>query len=92
MHSPFDDVIALNRPIEFNVASYLIVASAGTTLSVSNNWYDKDFCWHDEFDVVYGTPLGPATRTGLHSWTRNYSKCNVAINVSSGRSGEVYLL
>ena len=41
----------LGGDIEFAVASYLIVATAGTTLSVSNGWYDENFCWHPEFDV-----------------------------------------
>jgi hypothetical protein len=43
----------LGGPIEFAIASYLIVASAGTTLSVSTGWEDADFCWWPEWDVEY---------------------------------------
>ena len=77
---------------EFLIASYLIVASPGTTLSISHGWYDEDFCWHPEFDVEYGTPVGPATRTGPHSWFRNYTRANAEIDVSKGRNGSVMLL
>ena len=82
----------LGGDIEFAVASYLIVATAGTTLSVSNGWYDENFCWHPEFDVEVGTPLGPARRTGPHSWVRNYTQSNAAIDVSGGKMGRVDLL
>ncbi len=87
----------LGGELEFAVASYLIVAEPGTTLSVSNGWYDEDFCWHPEFDVLYGVPLGPARRTGPHSWTRNYTLCDVAVDVAKGKTnndpamGSVYL-
>ena len=74
--------------IEYVVASYLIVQSPGTTLSISNDWYDSDFCWWPEFDVEYGVPLGDAVRTGTHSWYRNYTRCNVAINVSCDRHAD----
>ena len=43
----------LGGPIEFAIASYLIVASAGTTLSISTGWEDADFCWWPEWDVEY---------------------------------------
>ena len=43
----------LGGALEFAVASYLIVATPGTTLSVSNGWYDESFCWRSEFDVEY---------------------------------------
>lgn len=82
----------LGGSIEFNVASYLIVASAGSVLSISNNWYDEDFCWWSEFDVDYGTPLGPPVRASSHSWYRNYTRANAEIDVSAGRNGVVTLL
>ena len=46
-----------------------------------------DYCWHSEFDVAYGTPLAPATRTGPHTWTRNFTRANVAVDVSGGAPG-----
>jgi hypothetical protein len=82
----------LGGELEFAVASYLVVASAGSTLSVSRGWMDKDYCWWPEFDVEYGTPLGDAVRTGPHSWVRNFTKASVEIDVSTSRTGAVYLL
>jgi hypothetical protein len=82
----------LGGPIEFWIASYLIVAGPGSTISMSNNWFDADFCWRPELDVVYGTPLAPPVRTGSHSWARNFTRSTVAINVSVGRVGQVELL
>jgi Hypothetical glycosyl hydrolase family 15 len=82
----------LGGDVEFQVASYLVVADAGTTLSLSNDWYDQNFCWHAEFDVDFGAPLGLASRTGPYSWTRNFTRANVAIDVSKGPSGAVDLL
>ena len=77
----------LGGPIEFWIASYLIVAGPGSTLSLSNNWFDADFCWRPELDVVFGTPVGPPVRTGLCTWARNFTRSIVAINVSAGRAG-----
>ena len=82
----------LGGAIEFLVATYLIVQSAGTLLSVSNNWYDKDFCWWPEWDVDFGTPTGLAVRTSTHSWIRNYTRANVVVDVSTAQHGSVYLL
>ena len=82
----------LGGSAEFAIATYLIVADAGTTLSLSNDWYDSSFCWRPELDVDLGSPLGPATRTSAHSWTRNFTRANVAVDISSGRSGAVDLL
>ena len=91
----------LGGDIEFAVAAYLVVQGPGTVLSVSEGWYDSDFCWHPEFDVDFGTPVGPAVRSGPHAWARNYTRATVTIDVSrpppgkapwpSGR-GSVYLL
>jgi hypothetical protein len=82
----------LGGDIEFAIASYLVVQSAGTTLSISNDWYDESFCWRPDFDVDFGLPEGPAVRTGSHSWTRAYSRSNATVDLSAGRSGRVYLL
>jgi hypothetical protein len=81
----------LGGPIEFAIASYLIVATPGTTLSISQGWHDKSFCWHSEFDVVYGTPLGPALRSGNYTFSRNYTRCNVEIDAGQ-KVGRVDLL
>ena len=82
----------LGGEIVYPVAAYLLVASPGSTLSISSGWYDEDFCWRPEFDVEYGVPLGEAKRTGPHSWTRNYTRCNVAVDVSQRNGTTVELL
>lgn len=82
----------LGGDIEFSVATYLIVADAGTTLSISSDWYDGNFCWRPEWDVDFGAPLGNATRTSAHSWTRNFTRANVAVDVGQARVGVVELL
>ena len=79
----------LGGPIEFSVATYLLVASEG----ISSGWMDADFCWWPEFDVEYGTPLDAfAVRTGPASWTRRFTKSNVVVDVSNGPVGTVTLL
>jgi len=83
----------LGGDIEFVVASYLIVQDPllGSTLSISNDWYDADFCWRPEWDVDFGMAIGEAVRLTPHTWARNYSKAIVFLDVSSNR-GEVQLL
>lgn len=82
----------LGGDVEFAVASYLIAASPGTTLSLSNGWYDADFCWRPEWDVDYGLPLGPPVRSGAYAWARNFTRATAWVDVSQGRNGQVYLL
>jgi hypothetical protein len=83
----------LGGSIEFAVAAYLIVQGPGTTLSLSNGWYDADFCWWPEFDVDFGAPLGPPVRTGRHQWERNYTRSHAIIDVSQpfADAGYVFL-
>lgn len=83
----------LGGDIEDAVASYLIIADAGTTLSISRDWYDADFCWRPDFDVDFGTPLGAAQRVAPHAWTRQFTRANVTVDVATGGGGShVYLL
>jgi hypothetical protein len=57
--------------------------TTGTTISISNNWYDNDFCWRPDFDVDFGAPLGAAVRTGRTSWARNYTRSTVTVDTST---------
>jgi len=77
----------LGGNIEAQIALFLVVQTRQTVFSISGNWYDADFCWRSEFDVAYGAPLGPATRTGPYTWTRNFTRANVAVDVSAGAPG-----
>lgn len=81
----------LGGDIELQMALFLTVQTNQTVFSISGNWYDPDFCWHSEFDTLFGSPLADATRTGPHSWIRNFTLCNVAVDVSSN-VGEIDLL
>lgn len=82
----------LGGDIEFEVASYLIVQSPGTLLSISDDWYDQSFCWRPDFNIDFGLPLGPPVRTDNYSWIRNYTRANVALTVNPTRQASVYLL
>ena len=81
----------LGGNIEAQLALFLIVQTQQTVFSISGNWYDADFCWHPEFDLLYGRPLGPAVRTGVYTWTRNFTAANVAVDVMAS-SGAIDLL
>ena len=81
----------LGGSLERSLAAFLVVQTPQSVFSASGNWYDADFCWHPEYDVEYGAPLGPATRTGPHSWTRNFTRCNVEVDTSAD-SGAVFVL
>jgi hypothetical protein len=67
------------------------VQTAQNVFSISGNWYDADFCWHDEYDVAYGSPLAPAARTGTYTWSRVFTRCNVTVDVAAG-TGEIFLM
>ena len=81
----------LGGAIEAQLALFLIVQSHQSVFSLSNDWFDASFCWHSEFDVAYGAPLGPALRTGTYTWARNFSLSRVTADVSAA-TGEVFLL
>ena len=54
----------LGGDIEWALGLYLVVAGNGTVISISNGWYDSNFCWRPEWDVDFGVPLADANRTG----------------------------
>lgn len=101
MHSPVGDCPDpgrnISRPgrlggsMETALAAFLIAQTPQSVFSASTNWYDANFCWHPEFDVQFGAPLAPATRTGPHSWTRNFTRCNVEVDTSADY-GAIFLL
>ena len=53
---------------------------------------DQSFCWRPDWNVDFGTPVAAAVRTSPYTWYRKYTQCNVEIDVSKGRNGNVYLL
>ena len=81
----------LGGRLEWIIATFLIVQTPHNVISMSNNWYDKDFCWHSEFDVKYGRPLTDAVRLSPYTWARNFTLCTVHVDTRT-RCGEVLLL
>ena len=81
----------LGGPIELQLALFLAIQTQAAIFSISNDWFDKDYCWHSEFDVSYGAPLAPAVRTGPYAWARNFSAASVMVDVQA-MAGEVTLL
>ena len=81
----------LGGAIEFELALFLVTQSNASVFSISNDWFDANYCWHSEFDVAFGAPLAPALRTGAYTWTRAFSRASVAVDVST-RVGTVDLL
>lgn len=88
---------AITRPgplggdVQYAMALYLVVATPGTAVSLSDGWYDASFCWRQDFDVDVGEPLGDAVRTGPYTWVRNWTRANAAVDVNTSR-GDVWLL
>jgi hypothetical protein len=81
----------LGGPFEYQLAAFLVAQTQGSVFSVSNDWYDGNFCWHPEYDVLYGAPLAPPVRTSATSWTRAFTGCNVTLDTTT-RTAIVYLL
>ena len=75
-------------PVDFNyaLAAFLIVQSPYSYFGYSSDWYDDNWCWHSQYDISYGKPLAEARRTGSHSWTRNFTLCDVDIDTVTGIS------
>jgi hypothetical protein len=70
---------------KYSVAGALIVQNSYTYLGISTGWYDRDWCWHIEYDIAEGCgrPLAPAMRTGLHTWRRSFEHCDVHVNTAN---------
>ena len=81
----------LGGDVEYAMATYLIVAGTGTTISLSSGWMDSDFCWRPDFDIDFGAPMMDAVRTGAYTFARNYTKATVTVDVRTSE-GIVQLL
>ena len=66
-----------------SIASFLIAASPCSYYSASTGWFDRDWTWHQQYDLLYGVPTGVATRrvlaTGETEYIRRYTRCNVTL-------------
>jgi hypothetical protein len=58
------------------LASFLIGQSNYTYLGTSTDWTDPFWTWHPEYDVTYGSPLGPPVRNSS-GWFREFTGCSV---------------
>ena len=81
----------LGGPIEFQLALFLVIQSPSAVLSISDGWFDANYCWHDEFDVAFGAPLGPAVKTGPYAWARSFARANTTVDVEE-KTGAIVLL
>eukprot|EP01116_Phalansterium_solitarium_P013693 TRINITY_DN31098_c0_g1_i1.p1 TRINITY_DN31098_c0_g1~~TRINITY_DN31098_c0_g1_i1.p1 ORF type:complete len:426 (+),score=102.24 TRINITY_DN31098_c0_g1_i1:301-1578(+) len=81
----------LGGPMQWQIAMFLTVRTETSVFSMSDNWYDENFCWRPEFDVDYGQPVAPAVRTGVYTWTRQYTRSNVTLNLQSSPGSVVFL-
>lgn len=81
----------LGGPLEYYIATFLIIQTEQSVFGASTNWYDNNFCWHSEYDVQYGKPLHDAVRVSPYAWYRNFTACNVFVDTQSG-VGQVALL
>jgi hypothetical protein len=77
-------------PLSYALAAFLVVQAPHTYFGYSTGWYDADWCWRREYDGAYGAPLGPAMRTGPHTWTRNFTGCDVALDTAA-RTGVIVM-
>ncbi len=70
----------------YSMAAFLIVQQPYGYFGVSSTdfWYDDSWCWHPEYDLQYGSPLGDGVRTSPHSWYRNFTGCDVEIDTEKG--------
>ena len=63
-----------------SIAAFLIVKGNFSYYSASTGWFNKDWVWHDEYDVDYGTPVGDAVTEGNGVYTREFTRCGVRVN------------
>lgn len=72
-----------------SIAAFLIVRGPYSYYSASTGWFDRDWHWHAEYDLAYGSPLGPATVLGDGVYLRKYTNCSVLVNctAASERNG-----
>ena len=76
--------------VVFALASFLIVraehsyfgssAQANGGKNCSSPWIDCAWVWHDEYDLKYGAPLGPAVAVGVGVWSRQFANATVLVD------------
>ena len=69
-----------------SIAAFQIVRGDYSYYSASTGWFDKDWTWHPEYGVDYGTPLGPAQRRPGPIYVRNFTKSSVVVNCTGAGS------
>eukprot|EP00041_Stephanoeca_diplocostata_P001931 m.22259 g.22259 ORF g.22259 m.22259 type:complete len:513 (-) comp12648_c0_seq4:329-1867(-) len=70
--------------ITTSIATFLLLQSNFSYFMASTGWFDKDWTWHTEYDPQYGLPLGPAAQPYPGVYVRNFSRCDVTVDCSSG--------
>ena len=83
--------------MEDSIAAFLIIKGNYSYYSASTGWFDADWVWHSEYDLIYGEPLGPATLSADGMvYTRCFTGCNVTVNCSGANGhncrGQIVML
>ena len=83
--------MANNNSVAFSLAAFLIARGEqysyyGSSGGPSGGWNDAAWSWHDEYNEVYGAPCGAPQRLDATTWTRNFTRCTVWLNVSAQRA------
>ena len=79
-------------PITDSLAAFLIVQENYSYFMASAGWLDGGWSWHPEYDVDYGTPLGPAlavNTAGGTVYTRRFTRCTVTVNCTDDDDDDV---
>lgn len=74
----------------FHLAAFYVAMGPAWVYGVSGGWTDSQYCWRKEYNLRCGEPLGWANRTGPYTFTRNFTRCDVAVNTTD-LTGEIIL-
>ena len=77
-----------NNSVAFSLAAFLIARGEdysyyGSSGGPTGGWDDAAWSWHSEYDEDYGAPCGAPQRLDATTWSRNFSRCTVWVNVSA---------
>eukprot|EP01052_Picozoa_sp_SAG31_P026722 SAG31_NODE_2443_length_5682_cov_3.662428_9_plen_169_part_00 len=80
--------VANNNSVAFSLAAFLIARGEeysyyGSSGGPSGGWDDAAWSWHGEYNEIYGAPCGAPRRLDATTWSRNFSRCKVWLNVSA---------
>merc|ERR1712118_517330 len=75
--------------LSFQLAGFLAVGANYSYFGISSGYQDRDWKWHAEYDVKYGSPLGTMVNNG--TWYYRELR-NTHVHVDCAASGKAHLL